>query len=68
MNSPNTTPASESPLEGVESQTLDELNRAVTIEREFHPDPDGRAAYAPLYKEFPKLYKAHKGIHARLNG
>ncbi|HWJ97689.1 MAG TPA: FGGY-family carbohydrate kinase, partial [Acidimicrobiales bacterium] len=32
-------------------QTLDELNRAVTIEREFHPDPDGRAAYAPLYKE-----------------
>jgi len=49
-------------------QTLDELNRAVTIEREFHPDPDGRAAYAPLYKEFTKLYKAHKPIHARLNG
>ena len=41
-------------------QSLDELNRAVTIEREFHPDPDGRAAYAPLYKEFLKLYKAHK--------
>ena len=49
-------------------QTLDELNRAVTIDREFHPDPDGRAAYAPLYKEFLKLYKAHKPIHARLNG
>lgn len=49
-------------------QNLDELNRAVTIEREFHPDPDGRAAYAPLYKEFTKLYKAHKAIHARLNG
>lgn len=49
-------------------QSLDELNRAVTIEREFHPDPDGRAAYAPLYKEFTKLYKAHKAIHARLNG
>ena len=48
-------------------QSLDELNRAVTIEREFHPDPDGRAAYTPLYKEFTKLYKAHKPIHARLN-
>ncbi|QXC60936.1 FGGY-family carbohydrate kinase [Aquihabitans sp. G128] len=49
-------------------QTLDELNRAVTIEREFTPDPTARAAYAPLYKEFLKLYKAHKPIHARLNG
>ncbi|WP_426573694.1 xylulokinase [Aquihabitans sp. McL0605] len=49
-------------------QSLDELNRAVTIEQEFHPHPDGRAAYAPLYKEFGKLYKAHKPIHARLNG
>ena len=49
-------------------QSLDELNRAVTIEQEFRPDPDGRAAYAPLYKEFTKLYKAHKAIHARLNG
>jgi len=49
-------------------QTLDELNRAVTINQEFHPDPEGRAVYAPLYKEFLKLYKAHKTIHARLNG
>ncbi|MCU1369313.1 MAG: putative xylulokinase [Ilumatobacteraceae bacterium] len=49
-------------------QSLEELNRAVTIEREFHPSAEGRAAYAPLYKEFTKLYKAHKLIHARLNG
>jgi len=49
-------------------QTLDELNRAVTIEREFHPDPAARREYAPLYAEFLKLYKAHKPIHARLNG
>ncbi len=49
-------------------QTLDELNRAVAIETEFHPDPTARAAYAPLYREFLKLYKAHKPIHARLNG
>ncbi|MBX3284398.1 MAG: FGGY-family carbohydrate kinase [Acidimicrobiales bacterium] len=49
-------------------RTLDELNRAVTIDEVFHPDPTARAAYAPLYKEFTKLYKAHKPIHARLNG
>jgi len=48
-------------------QTLDQLNQAVTIDQVFHPDPDGRAAYAPLYKEFLRLYKAHKPIHARLN-
>ena len=48
-------------------QTLEELNHAVTIEREFVPDPAARAAYASLYKEFLKLYKAHKPIHARLN-
>jgi xylulokinase len=46
---------------------LAELNRAVTIDREFHPDPSTRAVYAPLYREFLKLYKAHKAIHARLN-
>ena len=48
-------------------QTLAQLNTAVAVEREFQPDPDGRAAYAPLYREFLKLYKAHKPIHARLN-
>jgi xylulokinase len=49
-------------------RTLDELNKAVTIDEVFHPDPAARAAYAPLYREFVKLYKAHKPIHARLNG
>ncbi len=48
-------------------QTLDELNRAVSVDQEFHPDPDARRAYAPLYAEFEKLYKANKPIHARLN-
>ena len=48
-------------------QTLDELNRAVTIDREFRPDPAMRATYDPLYREFVKIYKAHKPIHARLN-
>ena len=49
-------------------RSLDDLNRSVAIEREFLPDPDARATYAPLYKEFVKLYGAHKNIHARLNG
>ncbi|MCB0971517.1 MAG: FGGY-family carbohydrate kinase [Acidimicrobiales bacterium] len=47
---------------------LDDLNRAVAIDATFQPDPTGRAAYAPLYREFLKLYKAHKPIAARLNG
>ena len=48
-------------------QSLEELNRSVSIDREFHPDPDTRSAYAPLYAEFGKIYKANKAIHARLN-
>ena len=48
-------------------QTLDDLNHAVVVEREFHPDPVAHATYEPLYREFVKLYKAHKPIHARLN-
>ena len=47
--------------------TLDELNRSVSIEQTFTPDPTARAAYAPLYREFTKLYKANKAIHRRLN-
>jgi xylulokinase len=49
-------------------RSLDELNKAVTIDEVFHPDPVARAAYEPLYREFLKLYKAHRPIHARLNG
>ena len=48
-------------------QSLDELNRSVTIEREFQPDPTARVVYAGLYKEFLNIYKANKAIHARLN-
>ncbi len=48
--------------------TLDELNRSVTIDRTFVPDPAAHETYAPLYREFTKIYKANKAIHARLNG
>ena len=51
----------------LERTSLDELNRSISIDAEFHPDPSATAAYAPLYREFTNLYKAHKKIHARLN-
>lgn len=46
---------------------LDRLNRAVEVERTFRPDPVARPVYEELYRQFRKLYKAHKPIHARLN-
>ncbi len=48
-------------------RSLDELNSAISIERTFRPDPAAHATYEPLYREFKKLYGAHKKIHARLN-
>ena len=48
-------------------QDLDQLQRAITIEATFRPDPDAVATYAPLYAELTNLYKASKAIHARLN-
>jgi len=37
------------------------------IDATFTPDPQARAAYQRLYAEFPKLYKAQKGMFHRLN-
>lgn len=48
-------------------RTLEDLRHSVTIEVEFRPDPSANRTYESLYKEFLKLYKAHKPIHARLN-
>lgn len=48
-------------------RSLDELRGAVAIDAEFHPDPEAHRTYEPLYREFLKLYKAHKPIHRRLN-
>ena len=49
-------------------RSLDDLRHSVTIDAEFRPDPSANRTYESLYKEFLKLYKAHKPIHARLNG
>jgi xylulokinase len=45
----------------------DEVRRLVTVDRTFVPDPTRQATYERLYPEFPKLYKAQKGMFARLN-
>jgi xylulokinase len=44
-----------------------EVRDLVTVDGVFTPDPAARAEHARLYAEFPKLYKAQKGMFARLN-
>jgi xylulokinase len=44
-----------------------ELRDRVRVDRTFTPDPANRALYDRLYAEFPGLYKAQKGMFARLN-
>lgn len=44
-----------------------DLRDLVRIDRTFTPDPANRAVYDRLYAEFPRLYKAQKGMFARLN-
>jgi xylulokinase len=44
-----------------------DLRDLVRIDRTFIPDPANRAVYDRLYAEFPRLYKAQKGMFARLN-
>jgi len=47
--------------------SAEELATKVRIQATFRPDPANRATYDELYREFRKLYKHTKGIHARLN-
>ena len=44
-----------------------EIRDLVPVDRTFTPDPANRAVYDRLYAEFPRLYKAQKGMFARLN-
>jgi xylulokinase len=48
--------------------TPEEVRNVVPVEATFRPEPAARATYERLYAEFPKLYKAQKGMFARLNG
>jgi xylulokinase len=45
----------------------EEVRSLVTVDATFTPDPANRAVYDRLFAEFPKLYKAQKGMFARLN-
>jgi xylulokinase len=46
---------------------IGEIRDLIQIEGTFKPDPQNRATYDRLYAEFPKLYKAQRGMFARLN-
>jgi len=51
---------------------LGDIDRAripdhVRVGAVFTPDPGAHATYERLYREFPKLYKAQKGMFSRLN-
>ncbi|HET9875752.1 MAG TPA: FGGY-family carbohydrate kinase [Mycobacterium sp.] len=45
-----------------------ELRGLIPIDGVFHPVAEHRAGYDRLFAEFPRLYKAQKGMFARLNG
>jgi xylulokinase len=45
----------------------EEVRELVGVDRTFTPDPATRAVYDRLFAEFPGLYKAQKGMFARLN-
>lgn len=46
---------------------LDEVRSLVPVDRTFTPDRSTQPVYDRLYAEFPKLYKAQKGMFSRLN-
>lgn len=47
--------------------TAEELASKVRIDRTFLPNPANRGIYEELYGQFKAIYKANKGIHAKLN-
>ncbi len=48
--------------------TLGDIPAMVAVKTVYTPDPAATAVYAPLLKEFVRLYEKTKGIHKRLNG
>lgn len=47
--------------------TRAEVHDLVPVDATFRPNPANRAVYDALFAEFPKLYKAQRGIFHRLN-
>ncbi|NHJ13046.1 MAG: xylulose kinase [Candidatus Thorarchaeota archaeon] len=47
--------------------TFDEIPSLIQFSKEFHPNPENRAVYDGLYKEFLNIYKNNKAMYRRLN-
>lgn len=47
--------------------TFDDLASCVQVDQTYHPNPENRAIYDELYREFVNLYRATRPIYARLN-
>jgi len=47
--------------------SLDEVGGMVRVTSVFEPDPQARAVYEPMYREFKHLYDRLHGVYARLN-
>ena len=47
--------------------TPDEVRACVPVAGTFRPDPTTRAVYDDRFAEFPRLYRAQRGIFHRLN-
>ncbi|MDA8355104.1 MAG: FGGY-family carbohydrate kinase [Actinomycetota bacterium] len=47
--------------------SLEEVRSLVPVDGIFEPDPANRALYDELFSEFPRLYKAERGMFRRLN-
>ena len=46
--------------------TAEELAAKVKVAQTYRPDPANRAVYDELYGHFKALYKANKGLHAKM--
>jgi xylulokinase len=54
-------------LVGLGRATFPELAESVRVAAVHRPDPDAAATYRPLAREFKRLYRRTKSVHARLN-
>lgn len=44
-----------------------DIPERVKVEKTFYPQPENRAIYDEIYREFENIYRAHRPIHKRLN-
>ena len=51
----------------LEDVALEEVRSLVPVDGEHRPDPATRATYDRMFAEFPRLYRSHRRMFARLN-